>query len=234
MITFYNIFKGDELMVNIHTLDKDFYRSGEVAKLIGVATRTVQSYCIQGKMEDYMRNNRRLIPRDSLIKYLRENNLLDETDINRKDIIYARVSTHKQKNRGDLERQIQYIKDYVLYQNPKDLKIITDVSSGLNDNRKGLTKILDLVLDNKVDRIFVYYKDRLTRFGYNYIKLICDFHNTKIIIINKEIDEKSVSEELAEDIISIIHSFSGKLYGMRKKVHDDICKELEADEIDPC
>lgn len=72
-------------------------------------------------------------------------------------------------------------------------------------------------MDDKVDRIFVLYKDRLTRFGYNCLKLICNKHNTDIVILSSESNDKSISEELADDIISIIHSFSGKLYGMRKK-----------------
>ena len=74
----------------------------------------------------------------------------------------------------------------------------------------------------------------LTRFGFNYLKMICDFHKTEIIIVNREIDDKSVSEELAEDIISIIHSFSGKLYGIRKSVKENICKELNSDNDDSC
>ena len=62
------------------------------------------------------------------------------------------------------------------------------------------------------------YKDRLTRFGFNYIKQICDFHNTEIIIVSDDENDKSLFEELAEDIIAMIHSFSGKLYGMRHKI----------------
>ncbi len=59
--------------------------------------------------------------------------------------------------------------------------------------------------------------------------MICDFHKTEIIVVSSETEDKSTSEELAEDIISIIHSFSGKLYGLRKKLKDDICTELERD-----
>lgn len=59
--------------------------------------------------------------------------------------------------------------------------------------------------------------------------MVCDFHKTEIIVVNSETEDKSTSEELAEDIISIIHSFSGKLYGLRKKLKDDICTELERD-----
>ena len=87
-------------------------------------------------------------------------------------------------------------------------------------------QLLLKVQNNEVNRIFISHKDRLTRFGFNYLKNICDFHNTEIVILSKEKQENSLEQELAEDIISIIHSFSGKLYGMRKSVKKKINKEL--------
>jgi len=216
-------------MVKDIDLTKDYYKSGEVAKMIGVGTRTVQNYCMNGFLSEIFVNKRRLIPKDSLIDFLKNKQLYVETEDHRKDIIYARVSTHKQKNRGDLERQIQTIARFAITQNPKDLEIISEVGSGLNDNRKGLIKLLTLVQEDKVSRIFINYKDRLTRFGFHYLQLICDFHKTEIVIVSTEPEDKTMSEELAEDIISIIHSFSGKLYGLRKKVKEDICMELEKD-----
>ena len=83
-----------------------------------------------------------------------------------------------------------------------------------------------MVMNDEVDRIFVLYKDRLTRFRFNYLEQICNKYATKIIVISEEIQEKSIQEELAEDIISIIHSFSGKLYGMRNKIKEKLDKEL--------
>lgn len=214
-------------MVKDTDLTKDYYKSGEVAKMIGVSTRTVQNYCINGLLSEIFVNKRRLIPKDSLIAFLKNKQLYVETKDNRKDIIYARVSTHKQKKRGDLERQIQNIARFAITQNPKNLEIISEVGSGLDDTRKGLTKLVTLVQEDKIARIFINYKDRLTRFGFNYLQLICDFHKTEVVIVNTETEDKTMSEELAEDIISIIHSFSGKLYGLRKKLKEDICIELE-------
>lgn len=219
-------------MINRKELIKEYYKSGEVAKMLGVSTRTIQNYCIKKDLNEVIINNRRLIPRDSLIEYLSKKGIIGNEVDTRHDIIYARVSTHKQKNRGDLQRQIESVQLYVVHQNPSNLCIIQDVGSGLNDNRKGLVKVIDLVQQGKVRRIFVSYKDRLTRFGFNYIKMICDYNGTEIIIVNRECDDKTVSEELAEDIISIIHSFSGKLYGMRRKVIETVGKEL--DKNDTC
>lgn len=217
-------------MISEEKIMKEYYKSGEVATLLGVTTRTVQNYCIHGDLDEVFINNRRLIPKESLLKYLESKGLLIHTSNNKHDIIYARVSTHKQKNRGDLKRQIEDVERYIAYHNPNNLIVIQDVGSGLNDNRKGLIKLLQMVQEGKVSRIFINYKDRLTRFGFNYIKIICDYNNVEIIIVNRECDDKTISEELAEDIISIIHSFSGKLYGMRRKVREALDEEVKDDD----
>ena len=79
-----------------------------------------------------------------------------------------------------------------------------------------------MVQKGKVSRIFVLYKDRLTHFGYPYLKKICDFHGVSIIVVSDEIDIKTQSEELAEDIIALIHSFSEKLYDLKYKIKEEI------------
>ena len=72
-------------------------------------------------------------------------------------------------------------------------------------------------MSGKINRIFILYKDRLTRFGFGQIETICKFFGTEIVVLSENDDDKTIEEELTEDIISIIHSFSGKLYGMRRK-----------------
>ena len=185
-------------MVKKSELTKEYYKTGELAKMIGKQTRTVQSYCTRGEINSIIiPSGKRIISKDEVIKY-----------------------------RGDLDRQIEYITREIITKNPKNLKIFLEVGSGLNDNRKELKKLLDMVMNNEVDRIFILYKDRLTRFGFNYLEQICNKFGTEIIVISEEIQEKSIQEELAEDIISIIHSFSGKLYGMRNKIKEKLDKEL--------
>ena len=213
-------------MVKKSELTKEYYKTGELAKMIGKQTRTVQSYCIRGDINSIIiPSGKRIICKDEVIKYLRSSNLLYEDD-SKIDLIYARVSTNKQKNIGDLDRQIDYITREIIAKNPKNLKVFSEVGSGLNDNRKELKKLLDMVMNDEVDRIFILYKDRLTRFGFNYLEQICNKYGTKIIVISEEIQEKSIQEELAEDIISIIHLFSDKLYGMRNKIKEQLDKEL--------
>lgn len=206
------------MTINISEINKPFYKPKDIKELLNVSLGTVQNMTKDGRLIA-IRNakDRRMITRDSLIAYLDNIGLLISDDA-RIDVIYARVSTHKQKERGDLDRQIQSLKDFAINKNPKSLETITDVASGLNDNRKGLNKIINMVQTDSIDRVFVSYKDRLTRFGFNYLKAICDYHKTEIIIMSSETTTKSTSEELAEDIVSIIHSFSGKMYGLRSAI----------------
>ena len=218
-------------MVKASELTKTHYRSGEVAKMIGVTTRTVQTYCRKGVLDEVMNNDHaRLIPRESVVKYLDERGLYFDDSSLRRDIVYARVSTGKQKKRGDLDRQVQDVVMYASSRNPVGLTVIQDVGSGLNDKRKGILRLIDMVENDEVSRVFVNYRDRLTRFGFNYLETVFSKHNTEIIIVSNDENNKTVSEELAEDIISIIHSFSGKLYGMRLKLRDDIYDELSKGE----
>lgn len=92
----------------------------------------------------------------------------------------------------------------------------------MNENRKGLNELLSLVYNQKINTIYISHKDRLTRFGFGYLENICNNFGVEIKVINLE-DEKSFQEELAEDLISIIHHFNMKFYGHRK----NNCKKLE-------
>ncbi len=213
---------------NINEFKKELYKPKEIGKYLGVCNRTVGNYCKRGFLNEIrLESDRRVITRESLISYLEKNDMIEFSDLNNRiDTIYARVSTHNQANRGDLDRQIDYIKSYCATTNPKELTIFKDIGSGLNDNRKELHKLLSLIMNDKVDRLFINYKDRLTRFGYNYLKAICKQHNTTIIIVSNELTPKTIQEELAEDLCAIIRSFSGKLYGLRSKMKEKIKQDI--------
>ena len=199
---------------------KDFYKPKEVAYYLGVSSRTISNYCSKGLLEEVMtETGRRVIPKEALITYLEKKGCIDfDVTSNRRDVVYGRVSTHAQAKRGDLDRQIDKILSYCALENPKNVLVLKEIGSGLNDNRKQLKKLLNMVMNKEVDRIYITYKDRLTRFGFRYILEVCNHFQTKIVIVSSEINDKSMQEELAEDLCAIIHSFSGKLYGMRGKI----------------
>ena len=225
-------------MIKKSDLVKDFYSSGDVADLLGVVPMTVIGYDNKGIMKfDRTVTNRRIISKEHLIEYLNSVGLfLDDSDSVRYDSVYARVSTQKQSQRGDLESQINTILMFCATQNPVNLRIFKDIGSGLNDNRKDLINLITEIESNHISRVFITYKDRLTRFGFNYIQTICKMHNTEIIQVSKETVEKTAQEELAEDLCTIIHSFSSKLYGLRKtqikEINDKINSIKEVNDND--
>ena len=209
-------------------LKKPTYKTGEVAELLGVTVPTVIRYCETNLLPFHKTEfgHRRILAEDVYNYLVSQNMVYDDTNSTKSDVIYARVSTHKQAERGDLEKQVEKVKLYAINQNVHNLIVKTDIASGLNEHRKSLLSLIDMVQKEEVSRIFVLYKDRLTRFGYHYLKKICDFHGVSIIVVSDEVDNKSQSEELAEDIITLIHSFSGKLYDLRQKIK----KEINCDE----
>ena len=223
-------------MLKASELTKQHYKPGEVGEILRVSAMTVIRYDNAGDIKfERTPAGRRVITRDNLILYLERQGLV-QIDSGRNDVVYARVSTHKQNERGDLDRQIEEVSAYAATKNPVNLEVMKEVGSGLNDNRAGLRKLLGRILRGEIGRVFINYKDRLTRFGFGYIEEVCKAMGTEIIVVSNETQVKTVQEELAEDLCAIIHSFSGKLYGMRKSVGkriDDKVKALyEGGEVD--
>lgn len=204
-------------MYKISDFKKQFYKISEAAELLGLSAKTLRLYDKAGTLKVTRSDgNHRLIPRDEIIRILDERGLIvDDTLDKRRDVIYARVSSHDQKNHGDLDRQALFLVESVPdMQNPLILK---EVGSGLNDNRKKLKELLYLVSKGEVRNVYVTYKDRLTRFGFSYLKTMFESYGTKIIVVKDSSESKTVEEELVEDMMSLVASFSGKLYGMRSR-----------------
>jgi len=199
---------------------KEFYSGKKASELIGVHQRTLMNWDRKGLIET-MRTpgNQRLY---NVKKYMENNkfkcdnsNIIKGCDFNieeikdRIDICYIRVSTYAQKD--DLERQRIYMKEKY-----PGLKIIEDVGSGINFKRKGLLKIIDLIKEEKINKLIVAHKDRLARFGYDLIEyMIKTFSNGEIIIINQK-DEIEPEEEMVKDVLQIMNVFTAKMNGYRK------------------
>ena len=137
--------------------------------------------------------------------------------------VYGRVSTSKQKQ--DLSNQIDVLKKYVI-SNGSNPKVFSDIGSGMNEKRPGLISLMNEIVQNKISKVVISHKDRLTRFGFGYLETIFKMYNTEIEIINLE-DDKSFQEELTEDLIAIIHHFGMKFYGKRKNQVIDFSKQLK-------
>jgi len=141
-------------------------------------------------------------------------------------VIYARVSSSQ--NKSNLDTQAERLIQYCNAKGYRVDKVIKEIGSGVNDNRK---QLMDLLVDKKVTRIVVEHKDRLARTGFNYIKNLLSLKNVEIEIINEAATDR---DDLMQDFVSIITSFTARLYGLRrsKRRTEQIIKEL-SDEKKP-
>ena len=197
-------------MIKISELTKEQYTAGEVAKLLGVHVKTVQVWDRTGVLPfSRTHTNRRILPKDKIIELLDSRGLLYKDEkANKRDVIYARVSSHEEMVKGDLDRQVMFLVNSI-----SDLKnplILSEVGSGLNDKREKLNQLLNMVLQDKVDRVFVASRDRLTRFGFHYLEAICKNQGVSIVVVKDTSKEKSIQEELTKDVMALTAFFSGK------------------------
>ena len=128
---------------------------------------------------------------------------------------YARCSTSDQKQHGDIDRQSQRLSEYCAKKKYKVEYIIKDMGSGINDKRKGFVKLCKLITDKKINKVVIEHKDRLTRFQYNLIEFFFNSYGVDIELTDKK--EYTEQEELVNDMMMLIASFSGRLYSARAK-----------------
>ncbi|MGL5744278.1 MAG: IS607 family transposase [Cetobacterium sp.] len=202
----------------------EFISIGEFAKKIGVTIQTLRNWDKTGKLKP---NH---ISKSGFRYYSKEqlNNFLGLKKISEKEKVvigYCRVSSNKQKD--DLERQIESVKMFMLARGYK-FKIITDIGSGINYNKKGLDILLNMVMNYEVEKIVILYKDRLIGFGYELIENICNKYGTKIEIIDST--ERTEEQELVEDLAQIVTVFSCRLQGKRANKAKKMIKELIKDD----
>lgn len=141
-------------------------------------------------------------------------------------VVYARVSSSEQR-KTNLETQVERLTQFAIANGWVVDKVIKEVGSGLNDDRKKLTDLLRS--DVKIDRIIVEHKDRLTRFGFNYLQILADKLGFEIIVVNPTMTD---NEDLMQDFASIITSFCARLYGRRRAKHqtEKIIQSLNQEE----
>jgi putative resolvase len=181
-------------------MSKMYHSTKEVCSILGVCKKTLHNWAEEGKI-DFIRTDGGW-RKYNLDKYLKDNNLHKKVKV-----CYCRVSSYDQKE--DLVRQVTYLTEKY-----PEHELIKDIGSGINFKRKGLLKLIDLVVENKLDEIVVTYKDRLCRIGFELLEHIFKtYSNTTIIIENLEF--KPPEQEITEDLIEITTVYSSKLYGSR-------------------
>lgn len=199
-------------------MDK-FYTISEAASHYGVSTSTLRRWEREEKLiPERTKGNQRRYKLASI-----SNNFKKTLQSTKPTIAYARVSSNDQKS--DLERQKQLLEMYCAKQGWK-FEIISDLGSGMNYHKKGLKKLLLIILDGQAGRLVLTHKDRLLRFGAELIFSLCERQNIEVIIINQG-DEPSFEEELAKDVLEIITVFSARLYGSRSRKNKKLLDNLK-------
>ena len=138
-----------------------------------------------------------------------------------KVVAYCRVSTKSQKDK--LEKQVENVKSY-MYAKGYSFEVITDIGSSINYKNRGLQELISLIDSNQVAKVVILYKDRLVRFGFELIQLLCELHGVKIEIIDNS--EYSTDEELTDDLIQIVTLFANRLYGSKSKETKTLIKRV--------
>lgn len=184
---------------------------GEAAAILGLSPKTLRRWDNQGLLIPDFRTeggHRRYLLSSLMSHFGLKSESSKEERIS---IRYSRVSSAAQA--PDLERQAERLLRYT-EEHGINSEEIKDIGSGINYKKKGLQKMLNLILHRKIDTIYVVYRDRLLRFGFDLVEQVASFCGTKILVIDKDSDE-SFDERLAKDVIEIITVFSAKVYGKR-------------------
>ena len=188
--------------------DVEYVSSQEACKLFQVSISTLRRWDNEGKIDTYRTAGKQ---RRYSTQLLTKTNTITN-DVQKQKICYCRVSSTHQKN--DLQRQKEYLKSKY-----PDYRIIQDIGSGINWKRSGLKTILELAMQKKLDTVVVAHRDRLCRFAFELIQWILEKNEVKLVVLNESIC--STEQELAEDLLSIIHVFSCKQMGKRRYKKED-------------
>ena len=184
-------------------------RPKEVCRRLGISYSTLSRWVREGRIRAVRTAGGKYRVPESEVRRIAEG-LPISREV--RAVIYARVSSSDQ--RSDLERQVQYLTQYCSSKGYRVVDVLSDVASGLKTDRKGLLKLFNYVVNRQVDIVVITYRDRLTRFGFEYLEHFFNQHGVKIEVVFGE-EPKDAYQELVEDLIEIITSFAGKLYGMR-------------------
>ncbi len=181
-------------------------RVSRAAHELGLHPLTVRKWIKAGKIHAIRVGNEARIPRSEIER------LAGKTD-GRALVLYGRVSGHGQKD--DLDIQLQRLQAWAARERRgQETLVLSDIGSGLSASRRQLTRLLKLVCEDKVGEVAITYEDRLTRFGQEYLETLFACFGVTLTVLEPGA-EKTPEQELTDDLLALIASFSGRLYGMR-------------------
>ncbi|ESQ24726.1 MAG: DNA binding domain, excisionase family [uncultured Acidilobus sp. JCHS] len=186
-------------------------RPKEVCQRLGISYPTLARWVREGKIRAVRTAGGKYRIPESEVRRIAEGAPVSKEV---RAVIYARVSSPEQKS--DLEGQVQYLTQYCSSRGYKVVDVLSDIASGLRANREGLLKLFEYATNRQVDVVVVAYRDRLTRFGLEYLEYFFRQYGVRVEAVLGE-EPKDARQELVEDLIEIVNSFAGKLYGLRSR-----------------
>ena len=192
----------------------------EVSIILGVTTTTLRRWDKSETLKSDYRTigNHRRYKLSKILKLINP-----KTNEDKITLCYSRVSSYDQKE--DLKRQSAKLLEYCDEKNLKNIELIEDLSSGLNFKKKGLKKLIKLIISSKISKLIITHKDRLLRFGSDLLINLAKEFDIETVILNEKV--LTFEQELSQDVLEIITVFSAKLYGSRShknKKKEDILK----------
>ena len=195
-------------------MSERYLSTREFAKLLGISRVTVIKWIKSGRIVAYSVHGKWRIP------YSEVERVLGGIQRVRRVAIYARVSSNTQ--RADLERQVEALKLWVSKNFPNaEYVVVTDIASGLSEDRGGLRKLIEMARRREIQAVVVAYRDRLTRFGFEYLKTLFNTLGIDVYVVFQE-EPKNYVQELVEDFIEIVTSFASRIYGKKSKRYKEV------------
>lgn len=183
----------------------------QASEMLGVTVKTLKIWTNENKIKSCRTaGGHRRFRVEDIEKFLGYE--IEPTNCNKNVFVYCRVSTKKQAESGNLKRQKERLIEYCKQKGYNIVNIYEEVASGLNDNRRELTKMFRKL--NEVDSIVVEYPDRLARFGFNYLKEFSKDNGVEIEAVAQK-EKLENNEEMVKDLISVVSCYSARLYGAK-------------------
>lgn len=184
------------------------FPTGRAAAYLGVGVKTLQRWDREGRLKpERTSTGRRIYSKAALDAFMRRSSPV----VVRQPVAYCRVSSTAQK--PDLKNQRSVLEDFCVARGVANVQFIAEVGGGLNLKRPKFVALMDRIEAREVSHLIIAHKDRLVRFGFQWFERFCSEHGTELLVLNNE--KLSPEQEMVQDLLTIVHCFSARLYGLR-------------------
>lgn len=197
--------------------------SGKAASYLGVSVKTLQRWDREGRLSpERTATGRRIYAKSSLDAFLSRKSFERE----RTPVAYCRVSSAAQK--PDLKNQRIVLEEFCVARGLANVSFVEEIGGGLNLQRAKFVSLMDRIESREISHLIIAHKDRLVRFGFAWFSRFCVEHGTELLILNSE--QLSPEQEMVQDLLTIVHCFSARLYGLRnyrKKLNAALAEDMK-------